>query len=248
MVDGVLYYAEMGNDRVMRFDGETNTPVWERERCGPTAVAPTGDGSLAVLCHHEEIVARISRNGALLDVIDRDEDGRAFSNPNAAVSDGKGGIYFSSSGSFAPGRGRPAQCSMSTLRGGCVALPKASTTPTAWRSHLTEGSLYVSEHLGRRVLAFDIAADGSLSDRRTYVFARRPGRFRSRAELGGRAGRAQCRPRRQPRDRRIRCRPTAGRQQTRKAARHDSRARTLRHRLGLQRRPVRTSSSPRRRP
>ena len=45
VVDGVLYYAEMGNDRVMRFDGETNSAGLGRgTRCGPTTVAPLGDG------------------------------------------------------------------------------------------------------------------------------------------------------------------------------------------------------------
>ena len=103
VIDGVLYYAEMGNDRVMRFDGATNAPVWTRDGCGPTTVAPLGDGSLAVLCHREAIVARISIDGTLLGIVDRDRDGRAFTNPNAGTSDGKGGIYFSSSGSFSPG-------------------------------------------------------------------------------------------------------------------------------------------------
>ena len=169
VVDGVLYYAEMGNDRVMRFDGETNTPVWERERCGPTAVAPFGDGSLAVLCHREEIVARISRDGALLDIIDRDVEGRAFSNPNAAVSDRNGGVYFSSSGSFATG---------APATGAVLHVDASGTLRRLFEGiHYANGvavtpdgsTLYVSEHLGRHVMAFDIADDGSLSGRRTFV-------------------------------------------------------------------------------
>jgi hypothetical protein len=72
VIDGDLYYAEMGNDRVMRFDGLANIVLWERAACGPTAVAAMGDGTLAVLCHREEIVARITRDGALIGTIATD--------------------------------------------------------------------------------------------------------------------------------------------------------------------------------
>jgi len=169
VVDGVLYYAEMGNDRVMRFDGESNTPIWERERCGPTAVAPLGDGSLAVLCHHEEVVARISPDGALLDILDADAEGRTFSNPNAAVSDGKGGVYFSSSGSFAPAA-RATGAVLHVDASGAVRRLAEDIHYANGVAVSPDGKLlYVSEHLGRRVLAFDIADDGSLSGRRSFV-------------------------------------------------------------------------------
>jgi sugar lactone lactonase YvrE len=169
VVDGVLYYAEMGNDRVMRFDGVANSPVWTRDGCGPTTVVAVADAALAVLCHREEIVARISADGALLGIVDRDRDGRAFSNPNAGVSDGKGGIYFSSSGTFSPG---------ARATGAILHLDASGTlTRVAEDIHYANGvaltrdgsTLYASEHLDRRVLAFDVAEDGTLSNRRTFV-------------------------------------------------------------------------------
>ena len=169
VVDGVLYYAEMGNDRVMRFDGRHNRELWSRDGCGPTSVQPMGDGSLAVLCHREEIVARIGTDGALVEVIDRDRDGATFTNPNAAVSDGRGGIYFSSSGVFAPG---------ARATGAILHLDAAGTlTCVAEGIHYANGvavsadgrTLYASEHLERRVFSFDIVDDGSLSNRRTFV-------------------------------------------------------------------------------
>ncbi len=168
VVDGVLYYAEMGNDRVMRFDGEINAPVWKRKRCGPTTVAPF-DGGLAVLCHREEIVAVIGADGSEIGIIDRDRDGRHFANPNAGTSDRKGGVYFSSSGSFSPS---------DRATGAILHLDAAGTlTRAAEGIHYANGvavspdggTLFASEHLGRRVLAFDIAADGTLSGRRTFV-------------------------------------------------------------------------------
>lgn len=169
VVDGVLYYAEMGNDRVMRFDGKTNAVIWARDGCGPTTVVAMAGGALAVLCHREEIVARITPDGALLGTIGHDRDGHAFRNPNAGTSDAKGGVYFSSSGSFSPG---------ARATGAILHLDASGTlTRVAGDIHYANGvalstdgrTLFVSEHLARRVLAFDVAADGSLSNRRTFV-------------------------------------------------------------------------------
>ena len=96
-------------------------------------------------------------------------DGHAFSNPNAAVSDGKGGVYFSSSGSFAPGARATgavlhvdASGTLRRLAEGIHYANGVAVTPDG-------STLYVSEHLGRRVMAFEIADDGSLSGARTFV-------------------------------------------------------------------------------
>ena len=168
VVDGTLYYAEMGSDRVMAFDGAANTVLWSRDGCGPTSVVPAGD-TLVVLCHREEVVARITRAGELVEIIDRDRDGQRFADPNAAGSDGKGGAYFSSSGIFSPG---------APATGAILHLAADGTlTRVAGDIHYANGValspdgsiLYASEHLGRCVLAFDVAADGTLSGRRVFV-------------------------------------------------------------------------------
>ena len=43
----------MGDDRVMRWNGSENTPVWSRDGCGPTSVARGTDDTLVVLCDRE---------------------------------------------------------------------------------------------------------------------------------------------------------------------------------------------------
>jgi len=169
VVNGVLYYAEMGNDRILRFDGARNAQVWSREGCGPTSVVPRGDGSMVVLCHREEVVLRIATDGDTLEVIHHDAAGESFRNPNAAASDRRGGVYFSSSGSFAP----------SAAATGAILYLDAEgrLTRVAEGIHYANGvavspdgkTLYASEHLERRVLAFAITDDGTLSERRIFV-------------------------------------------------------------------------------
>lgn len=168
VVDGVLYYAEMGSDRVMRFDGTANSAVWTRDGCGPTSVVPAGD-TLVVLCHREEVVARITRDGDLVAIIDRDRDGQRFADPNAAGSDGAGGAYFSSSGVFGPGARATGAILHLAADGTLTRVAENLRYANGVALSPDGGTLYASEHLARRVLAFDLAPDGSLSNRRVFV-------------------------------------------------------------------------------
>ena len=167
-VGGQLYYAEMGNDQVVRFDGATNHVVWRQEGCAPTSVAPVGDGGLYVLCHRQGSVVRLSPEGDTIAVVDRDEAGLSFVNPNASTSDGKGGLWFSSSGLFSPDA--PAEGAILYL------APDGSLRRLVEGIHYANGvalsrdgsTLFVSEHLERRVLAYDVN-DGNLSGGRVAV-------------------------------------------------------------------------------
>src|SRR5262245_47557362 len=47
---GRLLVAEMGADRISAFDHAHKSVFWTRDGCGPTSLAPYGEG-LAVLCH-----------------------------------------------------------------------------------------------------------------------------------------------------------------------------------------------------
>lgn len=169
LVGDTVYYAEMGADRVVAWNGVENRIVWTGQGCGPTSVARGGEGTLLVLCHKRGSLVRISVDGSTLAVIDRDSNGERFSNPNASVNDAHGGVYFSSSGDFspfAPARGAvfyfAADGSLRKLAGGIhyangIALSADGAT------------LFVSEHLGRRVLAYDVTAPGQLAGPRVFL-------------------------------------------------------------------------------
>ncbi len=164
-----FYYAEMGADRVMYWDGGSPRKVWSRPGCGPTSVARFGDG-LLVLCHLEAALAEISRDGQTLKIVDRDRNGRPFLTPNASINDARGGVYLSSSGVFSPTA--PAQGAVMYLaRDGTLSrLAEGIHYSNGVALTLDGKLLYVSEHLSRQVLLYDVAADGSLSGKR--VFAR----------------------------------------------------------------------------
>lgn len=164
-----FYYTEMGADRVIYWDGTSNHQVWSRRGCGPTSVARYGDG-LVVLCHIEAALAVISRTGETRQIIDRDRNGRAFMTPNASINDAGGGVYLSSSGVFSPTA--PAQGAVLYLaRDGALRRLTEGIHYSNGVALTGDGKrLFVSEHLSRQVLLYDVGPDGSLSNRR--VFAR----------------------------------------------------------------------------
>jgi sugar lactone lactonase YvrE len=170
LVDGeLLYYAEMGGDRVMRWDGAENHVVWLRNGCGPTSVSQAGGGALNVLCHREEALVRISPSGETLKIIDRDESGLTFRTPNASVNDGKGGVYFSSSGSFSPNAASEGAVLYLDRNDRLRRVAEGIHYPNGVALSPNGKTLYVSEHLSRNILAFDVAEDGTLSDREIFV-------------------------------------------------------------------------------
>ncbi len=165
---GRLYYAEMSRHRiVVREDGKAAT-LWRRPGCGPTSMAPV-PGGFIVACHAERVLARIGARGGTVSILARDARGRPIGNPNDAVADGQGGVYFTSSGAFiaaAPATGLvyylppsgPPREVAGAIRyaNGIVLSPDRR-------------SLFVSAHIGRQVLRFEIGPHGRLSRRRVFV-------------------------------------------------------------------------------
>lgn len=166
---GAIYYAEMGDDRVMRWNGTVNAPVWSREGCGPTSVARGTDDTLVILCDREQVLVRITRDGKSVAVIDHDDTGRQFLTPNASINDANGGIFWSASGLFSP---------TAPIQGAVLYLDKSGRLRrVAEGIHYSNGValspdgkiLYVSEHLARRILAYDVGANGALSGTRVFL-------------------------------------------------------------------------------
>jgi gluconolactonase len=166
-IDGKLHYVEYSGNRLMTWDGETAAPLWESEGCGPSAVAPFGE-DLLVTCYDNGTIARISRAGETVATYDKAEDGAPFVGPNDVAPDGKGGVFFTTSGPWEPGPivgkvfhmtadGRTAQVADDLHYANGLAVSADRTR------------LFVNESEAGRVVSFAIGEGGSLSDRRLFV-------------------------------------------------------------------------------
>jgi gluconolactonase len=164
---GKLYYVEYDRSTVTVWDGTKNSIFWSEKGCGPSAVAPTGRGDLVTTCYDNGTIGRISAAGKTLPPYDHDQEGNRFIGPNDFAPDARGGLYFSASGTPGP-----------VINGKVFYLAADETiTQEATDLHAANGLavsrdgkiLYVVETEAHRLLRFNIAADGSLTDRQVFV-------------------------------------------------------------------------------
>lgn len=167
-LDGKAFYVEYSGHTVMAWDGANNVQVWKQDGCGPAALAKVPEG-LLVTCYDTSTLVTISLDGKTLDTVDGAKAGVSLKGVNDLAEDGKGGIYMSASGVYD---------TAAPIEGTVVyRAPDGAFHEVANDIHYSNGmavtdggkTLLVSEMLAARVLKFDIAADGSLGNRRVFV-------------------------------------------------------------------------------
>jgi gluconolactonase len=182
-----FYFAEMGADRVDVLEHGARRWFFRQPGCGPTAIAPYGDGFL-ILCHIGARVVAVDSEGHELRRWSADSEGRALRDPNDAVADGQGGVYFTDPGPFsraARAQGYVMHLSAAgelTRAAGPLWYPNGVCIDPAGRH------LFVTEHMTGRILRYDIRPNSSLAARRTFADIDRfslPSRYHARyAETG----------------------------------------------------------------
>ena len=162
-----LFYVEYGRNTVTTWDGTSNATFWKQDGCGPSAVLPTSTGEFVVTCYDSNTIGRISADGKTLPPYEKDSEGRPFTGPNDFAPDTKGGIYFTGSGHEGPA----IDASVYYIEPDGKVIREASDLHNANGLAVSNDgkTLYLIETEDNRLLAFDIAADGSLSKRRVFL-------------------------------------------------------------------------------
>ena len=151
---GRMLFAEMGADRISVIEGEATREFWREAGCGPTSIAPFGPAGFLVNCHLGRMVVEVSAAGATGRRFRAIPDGGPMQGPNASAPDGRGGVFFSDSGIFsvrAPATGRVYHLS---AMGVMIEVANSIRYANGTAFDPDTRTLYVSEHLARRVLAF----------------------------------------------------------------------------------------------
>ena len=164
--DGKLYYAQYSGNVASVWDGKTKTDFWKEDGCGPSAVVPMG-GDFGITCYDSGKLEVISRDGKPVASYDKTPDGQPLLGPNDGTPDGKGGAYFTLSGPWTPGPvvGRIVHIAADgTISEVANDLNYANGIVIG-----ADGRLYVNESYAGTVTSFAVAADGTLSDRKSFV-------------------------------------------------------------------------------
>lgn len=167
--EGRIYFTEMGADRVSVIENGGTRTFWTMPGCGPTQIVKFGTTGFVVDCHLGRAMVEVSASGVTGRRFTTNRDGQPLQDPNAAVSDGQGGAYFSDAGQFdlnAQSTGRVYHLSamgVMTEVVGSIRYANGVNFDPASRT------LYVSEHLARRVLAFTIDSRQRVTARKVLI-------------------------------------------------------------------------------
>jgi sugar lactone lactonase YvrE len=167
--DGRLYFTEMGADRVTVVENGTTRQFWHMPGCGPTQIVRFGTNGFVVDCHLGRAMVEITAAGTTGRKFTTNKNGQPLQNPNAAVSDGQGGAYFSDAGTFdvnAPATGRVYHLSAS---GAMTEVVSGIRYANGVNFDPASRTLYVSEHLARRVLALTLDRSQRVAARKVLI-------------------------------------------------------------------------------
>jgi sugar lactone lactonase YvrE len=171
--EGRLWFSDWGTKNVIALDLEGTSEVVLRAPSFPCCVDWLPDGRLVVVSASDGLVLRREPAGSL--VTHADLTGLSDRPPgNEMVVDGRGNVYVNGGGfdlmvgeEFAPG-----MIALVSPDGSARQVADGIAFPNGMHVTSDDSTLIVAESYANRLTAFDIAADGGLSNRRVWAVLR----------------------------------------------------------------------------
>jgi sugar lactone lactonase YvrE len=163
---GGLYFSDWSAGEVLRVGLDGRHEVVARVKSLPLCTAWAPDGRLVIVSSPDGLLLRLEPDGSLVTYADLGRPGW-----NDIVADGRGNVYVNGAG-FNPMAGedfRPGGVTHVAPDGTVRAAADDIAFPNGMAVTADNGTLIVADSYRRQLVAFDIAADGSLSGRRTWA-------------------------------------------------------------------------------
>lgn len=165
-----LWFADWGAQEVLAVDLEGQSEVIVRVPfpAFPLCIDFLPDGSPLVVAARDRLLLRLTPDGALVTYADL--TGLSAYGFNEVVVDGRGNAYLNNVGfDFPGGAFAPGMIALVTSDGSARQVADGVAFPNGMVVTPDNRTLIVAESYGHRLTAFDIAADGSLSNRRVWA-------------------------------------------------------------------------------
>ncbi|MCB4358850.1 SMP-30/gluconolactonase/LRE family protein [Quatrionicoccus australiensis] len=173
--DGTFAFTETQANRITRIAADGSTSPFLENSNGSNGLGFNGKGELISVQVADTRVGVVYPQGKERTLADNFE-GLPFGRPNDLVVDKRGGVYFTDSGvNVAPGQPAPTKVFAKpavyyiTPDGILKRLAADIERPNGIQLSPDEKTLYVANTLGEHVLAYDVAADGSVGARRNFA-------------------------------------------------------------------------------
>jgi len=169
--DGSLIFTETNANRITRIAADGSTSTFLDNSNGANGLGLTVDGTLyAVQVANPQV--GIVYPPAKVKILADQFEGAPFGRPNDIVVDKHNGVYFTDSGALAksgqPPTAKPAVYHI-TPAGDLQRIASDIERPNGIQLSPDEKVLYVANTLGEYVFAYDVAADGSVGQRRSFA-------------------------------------------------------------------------------
>jgi sugar lactone lactonase YvrE len=168
---GRLWFSNWGVQEVMAVNLEGKSEVMVRVPTSiPFSIDWLPDGRLLVVSGREGLVLRREPDGSLVthaDLSGLAEKGHPW---NEIVVDGRGNIYVNNQGfDFPGGEFAPGTIALLKTDGSARQVADGIAFPNGMAVTPDNSTLIIAESYAHRLTAFDIAADGGLSNRRVWA-------------------------------------------------------------------------------
>jgi sugar lactone lactonase YvrE len=166
--DDRLWLSDWGAHEVLAVDLEGKSEVIARVPSFPMCIDSLPDGRLLIVSASEGLLLRMEPDGSLLTHADLTGFG---DHPwNDIVVDGRGNAYVNNIGfDFPNGEFAPGIIALITPDGSARQVADGVAFPNGMVVTDDNATLIVAESYGNKLTAFDIGADGSLSNRRPWA-------------------------------------------------------------------------------
>ena len=166
--DGRLWVSDWGANEVLAVEREGRSEVVARVKSFPMCIDHLPDGRLLIVSSGDRRLLRQEADGSL---VTHAELGALDVHPwNDIVVDGRGYAYVNNIGfDFPAGEFAPGIVALVTPDGTARQVADGLAFPNGMAVTPDNATLIVAESYGQKFTAFDIAADGGLSNRRTWA-------------------------------------------------------------------------------
>src|SRR5205823_5930336 len=166
--DGRLWFCDWGAQELIAVDLEGKSEVIVRVPSFPFCIDWRRDGRLLVVSASDRRLLRREPDGSIATHADLS---RLSKNPwNDIVVDGRGNTYVNNIGfDFPGGEFAPGILALVTPEGSARKVAEGVAFPNGMVVTPDNSTLVLAESYGNKLTAFDIAADGSLSNRRLWA-------------------------------------------------------------------------------
>jgi sugar lactone lactonase YvrE len=166
--DDRLWFSDWGAHEVIAVDLDGKSEVIVRVPSFPMCIERLPDGRLLIVSASDGLLLRREPDGSL--VTHADLTGLADHKWNDIVVDGRGNAYVNNTGfDFPGGEFAPGILALVTPDGSARQVAEGVAFPNGMVVTPDNSTLILAESYGHRLTAFDIAADGSLSNGRLWA-------------------------------------------------------------------------------